>query len=51
VQQLLQACKPPLLGRGAAIPPATLAAFRCGVHLVCGLVLVSFVCLALLMSS
>lgn len=30
VEQLLRSCKPPLLGRGGAIPPATLAAFRWG---------------------
>jgi hypothetical protein len=28
VAGLLSACKPPLLGRGGAIPPGTLAAFR-----------------------
>lgn len=32
VEQLLRSCKPPLLGRGGAIPAATLAAFRCGSH-------------------
>jgi hypothetical protein len=28
VAGLLMSCKPPLLGRGGAIPPGTLAAFR-----------------------
>jgi hypothetical protein len=30
VAGLLSACKPPLMGRGGAIPPGTLAAFRWG---------------------
>jgi hypothetical protein len=37
VEQLLRGCRPSLLGKGGAIPPATLAAFRCVVrgHLCC----------------
>jgi hypothetical protein len=30
VERMLKSCRPSLLGRGGAIPPATLAAFRCG---------------------
>lgn len=29
VESVLRSCRPPLLGRGGAIPQATLAAFRC----------------------
>jgi hypothetical protein len=29
VESVLRSCRPPLLGRGGAIPHATLAAFRC----------------------
>lgn len=32
VESVLRSCKPPLLGRGGAIPLATLAAFRYGVR-------------------